>query len=132
LVHAHMFADYLGTDMEQCRYDAAQSRYSAIFTEGRYNCISSTVLYIVLAKCFGLKVSGVAMPSHTFVQLETQQSPVEVENTSMHSGFDLVHYRAFYSTTKARELRRRGRWKTATASAYRLAGRVPSNRSVPP
>lgn len=77
-------------------YNEAQSRVSGIFHNGRFNCISSAILYMVLARYFELDVEGVIMPQHAFVQIRGENGrPIEVETTSNY-GYDLTHDAEFY------------------------------------
>lgn len=77
-------------------YDADQSRMSEIFRSGKYNCISSTMLYLYLAKKLHLNAQAVVLPTHTFVQLNLDKGKkVEVETTSI-NGYDWIHDRKFY------------------------------------
>jgi len=79
-------------------YDLEQSKFAEVLDSGSYNCISSSILYIILARHFGLNVSGVRLPTHVFVQLSTEDgSAIEIETTSP-DGYDLVHDRKFYSS----------------------------------
>ena len=50
-------------------YDFNQARLTGIFTTGHYNCLSSAVLYVVLARAFGLPVRAAVVPTHVFVEL---------------------------------------------------------------
>lgn len=87
-------------------YEWAQSRLTGIFANGKYNCISSALLYIVLAREFGFKVQGVQLPSHAFVQLNLPDGKlIEIETTTP-SGYDWIHDEAFYK-------KRAGAWFSA-------------------
>jgi hypothetical protein len=80
-------------------YRAEQSQISGIFEEQRFNCISSAMLYIVIARKAGLEVDGVVLPSHAFVQLTTETGEIiEIETTSL-GGFGQVHDEAFYDSS---------------------------------
>jgi hypothetical protein len=82
-------------------YDWWQSRLSGIFETGAYNCISSSVLYCVLAQQFGLHPQGVLLPSHSFVQLKDfSGKKIEVETTSK-LGYDWIHDEAYYKSKSA-------------------------------
>lgn len=81
-------------------YDYEQSRLMGIFETGEYNCISSALLYAVMARELGLAVEGVMMPTHAFIQLNLPSgNPVDVETTSP-GGFDQVHDQAYYDRQK--------------------------------
>jgi hypothetical protein len=77
-------------------YDLSQSRVTGIFDAGRYNCISSAMLFAVLARQFGMQVRGVQEPTHVFIELGPRGGKtLEVETTS-DTGFDLVHDERFF------------------------------------
>ena len=79
-------------------YDAEQSRVSAIFHNGRFNCISSAILYVVLARYFDLNVEGVVTAQHAFIQIRDENGRlIDVETTSG-KGFGLTHDEEFYRT----------------------------------
>lgn len=78
-------------------YRPNQSQFSQIFRDKTYNCISSTLLYLILARYFDLQVEGVILPSHSFVQLTTPQGQIiEIETTSR-TGYGLKHSHEFYT-----------------------------------
>ena len=61
-------------------YSFDQSQMSNIFQTKKYNCISSSLLFIVLARKFELDVQGVLLPSHSFVQLTLSSGKIlEIE-----------------------------------------------------
>ncbi len=68
-------------------YDENQSRMDVLLTEGRHNCVSSGVLYMIMATGLGLEVQGVIVPDHVFVSVMTPQGRVDVETTTEY-GFD--------------------------------------------
>lgn len=77
-------------------YDFHQSALAPVFDGGTFNCVSSAALFVILARHFGMKASGVILPSHAFVQIETPEGKIiEVETTSP-AGYDWVHDEAFY------------------------------------
>lgn len=89
-------------------YDFDQSAFTGIFADGRFNCISSSLLYVVLARHFGLKVKGVLLPSHVFVQVDLPEGKsIEVE-TTIPTGYDWVHDKEFYD-------KRAGSWFASRA-----------------
>jgi hypothetical protein len=70
---------------------------TALLDHGHYNCLSSAMTYVVLARAFGLQVRGALVPSHVFVELTTAGGKrIDVETTSP-TGFDWVHDAHFYS-----------------------------------
>jgi tetratricopeptide (TPR) repeat protein len=77
-------------------YVLSQGRVTQIFETGRYNCLSSALLYMVLARAVGLTVRGVLVPTHAFIEMGPPGGKViEVETTSS-TGFDWVHDAKFY------------------------------------
>jgi hypothetical protein len=71
-------------------YSSEQSKLSEIFKNSRFNCISSSLLYMIAARYFGMKVHGVVMPSHAYVRLEMSDGKsVDIQTTSR-TGFDMV------------------------------------------
>ena len=80
-----------GEKAELGGYDFYQSRITGIFTGGHYNCLSSAVLYAVLARGFGMPVRAAFVPTHVFVEMGTPGGKIiEVETTSA-TGFDWIH-----------------------------------------
>ncbi len=78
-------------------YDADQSRLSELMRSGVYNCISSALLYLVLAETAGLTSAGVIMPSHAYVQITLPDGHVADVETTAADGFDVVRDQAFFS-----------------------------------
>lgn len=80
-------------------YRANQSQFTRIFRNKTYNCISSSLLYLILARYFTLPVEGVVLPSHSFVQLSTPEGKViEIETTSK-TGYGIRHNQAYYKNS---------------------------------
>lgn len=77
------------------KYDADQSALAPIFISQQFNCISSSMLYAVLARKLGFDGKGVMLPSHAFIELYLDDKIAEVETTSP-KGFDQHHDEAFY------------------------------------
>jgi tetratricopeptide (TPR) repeat protein len=48
---------------------------------GRFNCVSSTVLFLSLARGCGLEVEAVAEPAHVFCRLSLEQGGCDVQTT---------------------------------------------------
>jgi hypothetical protein len=74
------------------RYAATQTRLDEIFVSGRYNCVSSAVLYMLLASSVGLDVRGVVTKDHAFVTINSQ---IDVETTNRY-GFDPGNRKEFH------------------------------------
>lgn len=54
---------------------------STALDSGRFNCVSSTVLFLTLARGCGLEVEAVAEPAHVFCRLLLEQGPLDVQTT---------------------------------------------------
>lgn len=68
-------------------YSERQTRLDVVFDRGTFNCVSSAVLYLVLAEAVGLRVSGVETTDHAFCSVSVGSELVDVETTSPY-GFD--------------------------------------------
>ncbi|MCX7031552.1 MAG: tetratricopeptide repeat protein [Spirochaetes bacterium] len=64
------------------RYDVRQARVDVLLDEGIFNCVSSSVLYLVLARSVGLAVGGVRTADHAFCTVKVGASTVDVEITN--------------------------------------------------
>jgi tetratricopeptide (TPR) repeat protein len=51
------------------------------FDHGRFNCISSVILYRCLAARFGLRVRGVEVPGHAYAVVESNEGSIVVQTT---------------------------------------------------
>lgn len=87
---------YRGGDKELGGYEFAQSSFAVLLETGRYNCISSAILYTVLARYLGMDVRGVLLGEHAFVELHLENGKtIEIETTAP-TGYDWVHDAKFY------------------------------------
>ncbi|MGM0633343.1 MAG: transglutaminase family protein [Pseudomonadota bacterium] len=95
-----MFQHFLGgearLDDPLEAYDAGQSQLSTLLGSGRYNCISSSLLYIVLARRAGLEANGVILPSHAFVDITLPDGQVLSVETTSPEGFGIEHDQAWF------------------------------------
>jgi len=99
-MHRQLFK---GEGTELGGYQFEQARLTDVFTTGHYNCLSSAVLYVVLARAFGLPVRAAVVPTHVFVEVGeagARGRVFEVETTS-NTGFDWVHDARFYAKDAA-------------------------------
>jgi len=76
-------------------YSLYQSGVDTLLASGRYNCVSSAVLYMVLCKSAGLDVSGVITRDHAFALLNSGAESIDVETTNPY-GFDPGNHREFH------------------------------------
>lgn len=100
----------LGTIVKpyKVRYRHDQARMDVLLRKGTYNCLSSSVLYGIAARHFGLKVRGVFIdgkPGHAFIQLlnPSRKGPLFVETTT-YRGYGKTHDKAFYDNWKRRHV----------------------------
>jgi hypothetical protein len=104
-------------------YSEDQSRLMGIFETGEFNCISASLLYVVLARHFDLRLQGVMLPSHAFIQLNLSDGRrIDVETTSA-SGYDQVHDEAFYERNNSEWFSSRG-LQPATYADYLKRERI--------
>ena len=96
-LHRAMHRTFFAKDRgELGGYDYDQARVTGIFTDGHYNCLSSAVLFAVLARGLALPVRAALVPTHVFIELGAPDGKIiEVETTS-DTGFDWVHDERFY------------------------------------
>jgi len=76
-------------------YSLYQTRVDTIFTNGRFNCVSSSVLYMILCKSAGLNTSGVMTREHAFIIVHIDGQDIDVETTNRY-GFDPGNRREFH------------------------------------
>jgi tetratricopeptide (TPR) repeat protein len=68
-------------------YSLYQTRVDTIFTNGRFNCVSSAVLYVILCESSGINTSGVITRDHALVTVHVNGEDIDVETTNRY-GFD--------------------------------------------
>jgi hypothetical protein len=76
-------------------YSAMQTRLDTLLSNGRYNCVSSAVLYLILAQSQGFEVRGVAARDHAFASFHWGDESWDVETTNPY-GFDPGSRREFH------------------------------------
>jgi len=114
-MHRTFFA---GGTTELGGYVFEQARVTGIFSDGHYNCLSSTMLFLVLARSFDLPVRAAVVPTHAFVELGKPGGKViEIETTSA-TGFDWVHDARFFHEQAASWSGQRG-LRPTTLEEYR-------------
>jgi tetratricopeptide (TPR) repeat protein len=77
------------------RYAEHQTRLDEILVSGRYNCVSSAVLYMILVASQGLEGWGVMTRDHAFVTVRAGNETIDVETTNPY-GFDPGSRREFH------------------------------------
>ncbi len=71
------------------QYCDQQTKINVAFTNGTYNCVSSSVIYYALAKSAGIDVAGVKTPTHAFCSLRADGKRIDVETTNPY-GFNTI------------------------------------------
>ncbi len=69
-------------------YKSKQTDLHILLDTGEFNCVSSAVLYTVMAQRLGIDVRAVELPEHVFSILATRDRKIDVETTSS-LGFDM-------------------------------------------
>jgi tetratricopeptide (TPR) repeat protein len=76
------------------QYDERQTRLDELLAAGRFNCVSSAVLYGLLARCLGLEFRAVQTADHAFIRVLAGAQGWDVETTNPY-GFDPGSRREF-------------------------------------
>jgi tetratricopeptide (TPR) repeat protein len=76
-------------------YAERQTRLDVLADGGRYNCVSSAVLYAVLARAAALELRGVITRDHAFITLDAGDELIDIETTNSF-GFDPGSRREFH------------------------------------
>jgi hypothetical protein len=63
-------------------YSLLQTRVDVALDTGVYNCVSSAVLYLIVARSVGLSVSGVRTSDHAFCSVLVNGQQIDVETTN--------------------------------------------------
>ncbi len=77
------------------RYYEPQTRIDVLFDTGRYNCVSSAVIYFILARNAGLDIQGTVTSDHAFCSIRVEDEVVDVETTALY-GYDPGRRKEFY------------------------------------
>jgi len=69
------------------KYYQSATLAGQMLDNGSYNCLSSTILYTLLATELGLNVYAVFTPNHSFAVIKTEKGSIDIE-TTVEYGFD--------------------------------------------
>lgn len=69
-------------------YGEFNNSMDVLLKTGKFNCLSSTILYSIFLEEFGLKFKAIALPTHVFTLLYADDREIDVENTTPY-GFDI-------------------------------------------
>jgi len=75
-------------------YSLNQTRLDRVLKTGQFNCVSSGVLYSILARGCDLQTGAVAVKDHAFVTVRSGDETIDVETTNPY-GFDPGNKREF-------------------------------------
>ena len=78
-------------------YSLYQTRVDTIFTNGRFNCVSSAVLYMIFCEALGVPAWGVMTKDHAFVMIPIGETEYDVETTNSF-GFDPGNRKEFHDS----------------------------------
>ena len=76
-------------------YGEDQTRMDDLVEKGLYNCVSSALLYMILAKSLSIEVAGVRTVDHAFCLVSIGNRSYDVETTNRY-GFDPGSKKEFY------------------------------------
>ncbi len=81
------------------QYQFEQTFMNVLIDRGTFNCVSSSILYIILARESGLDTEGIETHDHVFCRVKTGQSWIDVETTSPY-GFNPGEKKKFVNSFK--------------------------------
>jgi hypothetical protein len=90
-MHSAFFKHGVAATGPQPGYDYDQSALTGIFAGGRFNCVSSAILYILLAREFGYAAQGAVMPHHAYAHLIFPDGRSAEVETTMPDGYEKAH-----------------------------------------
>ncbi|MDR0456113.1 MAG: hypothetical protein LBH20_05470 [Treponema sp.] len=76
-------------------YSLYQTRIDTMLSGGRYNCVSSAVLYMLLCESLGIHTSGVMTKDHALITVHLGELDIDVETTNAR-GFDPGNRKEFH------------------------------------
>ncbi|MCK5201083.1 MAG: hypothetical protein KAR21_22170, partial [Spirochaetales bacterium] len=76
-------------------YVEDQTLMDILIDTGNYNCVSSSILYLILSREAGLNINIIETPDHAFCSVETETGWIDVEATTAY-GFDPGVKQEFY------------------------------------
>jgi tetratricopeptide (TPR) repeat protein len=78
---AEAVLDFMHRRVLRGGYDLAATDPRVVLDEGRFNCVSATVLFNYLAGQLGLNCRGLEMPSHAMSRVMLVEGAIDVEST---------------------------------------------------
>jgi len=76
-------------------YSIYQTKIDTLLSTGRYNCVSSAVLYMILCQSLGINTKGVMTKDHAFITIPMGDGDIDVETTNAY-GFDPGNRKEFH------------------------------------
>ena len=96
-VKAEFILNYMHKNLLKS-YSLYQTRLDTLLSNGRYNCVSSAVLYVILCKSAGINTSGVVTKDHAFAMVHIPGQDIDVETTNPY-GFDPGNRKEFHDSS---------------------------------
>lgn len=81
LQRAEKILTFMHRELLRGGYQLEQTTMENLFTNGRYNCVTATILYCCLGRAAGLEVKAVELPGHAMCWVKTEQGELDVETT---------------------------------------------------
>jgi len=78
-------------------YSLHQTRIDTLLSNGKFNCVSSAVMYMILCKSTGLNTSGVMTKDHAFITVHVGNTDIDIETTNQY-GFDPGNRKEFHDS----------------------------------
>lgn len=115
-LHRVLHRDYLR------HYDVEADHLDRLLDQGRYNCLSGTLFYGLIARRLGYDPWVIRLPGHVLLRLEVGDRSVDVETTRA-NGFNFSYFSALQPSGDGRILSRQPlEWPRSTARSRQTAG----------
>ncbi|MDR2900358.1 MAG: hypothetical protein LBV20_02400 [Treponema sp.] len=115
------------------KYEEKQTLLDVLVNTGRYNCVSSAVLYAIFASVIGLETNGILTKDHAFIQVNIGTELVDVETTTLYGynpGIKKEFHDGFGNTTGYAYVAPRNYRDRSPISQLELMSLILSNRIV--
>ena len=78
---------YLHNSSAFQKYNFDSNKISEIVSYGRYNCVSSSILYAIFLKIYGIDCYAIETSDHVFIEIPFKEDKIDVETTNRY-GFN--------------------------------------------
>ncbi|MGL4677677.1 MAG: hypothetical protein ACRCWI_08475 [Brevinema sp.] len=62
-------------------YKLSSTTLKEVFETGHFNCLSATILMMIMLKAFGIQVESIILPTHVYTSATLDGKKIEIENT---------------------------------------------------